>query len=346
MNPASGLRLKRALVTGANGFLGGHLVESLQGQNVETRAAIRHSAERSHLKSLDAECVELDWQDESALRRAMAGVDVVFHLAAAVASNSLPALYEANVGLTDRLARACAGLENPPVIIYCSSIAAGGPTRLGELRTEAQIPCPISEYGRSKRGGEIALARLADRIPASIVRPGIVVGPRNHELLPMFKTIALLRAHFVPCFHPPQLSLVYVKDVCEVLIQAAKRGARLPAEASSQQIGQGIYYASSWEMPNYGQLGRMIGEALGLGSPMIVHLTEPQSWLVGLIGEIAASIQGIAPAVSRDKIREGIATNWATSPAKTEQELGVTSSAPLAVRLEEAAQWYREAGWL
>lgn len=341
-----GLKLRRALVTGANGFIGGHLIESLQKRNVAVRGAVRGAADREFLESLDIECLRVDWRDDAALAKAAEGVDAVFHLAAAVSAVEIETLYEINVGLTERMARACASVPNPPVFVYCSTIAAAGPSPRGELRTEADPPSPISAYGRSKRGGEIVLERMASRLPATIVRPGIVVGPRNRELLPIYQTIHQLRVHFVPNFHPPRLTMLHVDDACEILIRAAERGARLPEEPQPASVGRGIYYAASWEHPNYDQLGRMVGEGLGIGSPLILHLHEPMNWLVGFAGEMIARFQGTNPAVSRDKICEAIASSWATSPAKTERELGHRTSDAIADHLAELGTWYRESGWL
>ena len=68
---------------------------------------------------------------------------------------------------------------------------------------EADAPEPISNYGRSKLAGEQEALAFADKVPTTIVRPGIVFGPRNKQLLPIFKTIKYLNLHVVPGYHPP-----------------------------------------------------------------------------------------------------------------------------------------------
>src|SRR5205823_4142629 len=115
-----------------------------------------------------------DVTEPDSLPAAVAGVDVVYNLAGLTKALRTSDQTRVNGSGVDHLAKLCAAQESPPVHVLVSSIAAGGPTPRGKLRYESDEPAPISNYGRSKREGEISAGRWANRVPTTIVRPGVV----------------------------------------------------------------------------------------------------------------------------------------------------------------------------
>src|SRR5262245_51188410 len=89
------LPYSRVLVTGGTGFVGSHLVDVLCQQNIEVRVLARKTSDRTLLQS-GVEVIEGDLQDEATLRRAVRGVEIVFHLAAATRARSERGYVEAN----------------------------------------------------------------------------------------------------------------------------------------------------------------------------------------------------------------------------------------------------------
>jgi len=83
----------------------------------------------------------------------------------------------------------------------------------GKLKTEADPLSPVSHYGHSKRAGERAAARYADRVPITVVRPSIVLGEADVLGLPLFRSIARWGVHAVPGFRRPRFSLIHADDL-------------------------------------------------------------------------------------------------------------------------------------
>lgn len=340
-----------ALITGASGFIGGHLAEALIRRGVHVRCLVRRPETCVQLEQAGAELFCGDVTQPASLHTAMQGVDVVYHLAALTSAFRFTDLLQVNEQGTGNVARACAAQPNPPVHIYVSSIAAAGPIDRGQVRTEADRPNPVSNYGRTKRAGELAAEEFAHLVPTTVIRPGIVFGERNREMLPMFSTIERFRIHPQPGFSPPPLSLIYVNDLIDMLISAAARGQRIPAEnacveSTSQTTGQGYYFACVEEYPTYSELGQMLARALGRQRVLVVPLAGPLPWVAASVNEIMSRVRGSSDTFNIDKIREATVSSWACSPAAAKADLGFAPSATLEEQFAATAEWYRDNDWI
>jgi nucleoside-diphosphate-sugar epimerase len=337
-----------ALVTGGTGFIGGHLVERLLAGNWHVRCAVRSEGRAAWLKGLGAEICQVDRLDARAMTPLCSGMDCVFHVAGATAALRAADFSTVNASGTAAMAEACAAQNSPPVLIGVSSVAAAGPSARGCVKTESDEAAPISHYGRSKLGGEQALRRLADGVPTTIVRPGIVFGPRDRACLSIFAGIAQSGMHVYPRWRTPPLSIVYVQDLIELLIAAAERGERLPSPALNGNAppGQGIYFACRDEYPTYHEFGRLATEALGRKWFLPLPLTPPIPFVVAGISQLAGRLRGKPSMVNLDKIREAIAPSWACSAEKARRDLGFSPAAPLSEQLRATVAWYRAERWL
>ena len=342
---------RRAVVTGGTGFIGGHLVSKLQTAGLEVRCLCRANSNTEPLREQGVDCRVVDWMDARSVADGIGDADLVFHLAATTATWNTREFYQTNTTITAHVAQACALRTSPPVLLICSSIAAAGPVPRGETRLPDTPAAPISHYGKSKRGGELAAVLLADQVPLTIVRPGIVFGPNDRHLLPAFETIDKLRLHFVPGFRSPQLSWIHVDDVVEILWRAAVRGTRastiVPAEADvrDEDMLSGFYFATCPEHVDFREIGRLIG--MGLDRRFVtLHIPQPLPWLLGAGVEVFSRLQGRTPALQVDKMREASAPSWACRDDRLASELEFTFPADLQTRIRQTAQWYREAGWL
>lgn len=338
--------METVLVTGGSGFIGRNLVAELARRSCRIRCLVRPSSQVRHLHKAGAELFVGDVNQPDSLLAAVRGVDTVFHLAGLLAAPRIEELLQINGQGTWNVASACAAQSRPPVLITVSSLAAAGPVAKGSVRCESDPPAPVSDYGRSKRSGELAVEAWSDRVPTTVVRPGIVFGPWDRLMLPMFRSIARLGIHPIPTFAPPPLSLLHVQDLVDILLRAAERGTRLTKASSGLSTGAGYYFACSGQYVTYLDWGRMSAEALGRRHVFLFHLVEPLPWLVAGVSEMLARLAQQTVIVNVDKMRESLQPSWAASPQAIRDQLGFQEPYSLDQRLCQTVDWYREHRWL
>src|SRR4030043_1833520 len=213
----------KALVTGANGFIGSHLAEELVRRGWEVTCLVRRPRGLGWIETLQVRLVRGDCREKPTLGPAVEGADYFFHLAGIIDALEWEEYYQANVVGTRNLLEACA--ERKPGLkkfIYVSSISAAGPSEKGRALTEDDPNRPISDSGRSKLAAEEAVREFGGMLPIAIIRPPNIIGPRQRELQ---EAIRLIKRRIKPAVGTgePQTSLCYVRDVVEALILAAER---------------------------------------------------------------------------------------------------------------------------
>jgi nucleoside-diphosphate-sugar epimerase len=224
-----------ALVTGATGFIGRHLLTPLLENGIRTRAFVRPS---SNVRALEAQGIEIvrgDFHNQDILAAAVAGVDVVFHAAGYVTTFSPFTVGEAT-------GRAWAPYQEGNVEFTAALLEASLAARVGRFlyvssssvyAPEAPVPtpedaplCPLSLYGRSKLLAEEAVRASQERgLLTTIVRPAIAYGPGDRAFTPL--ALRLARLPFLPLVNGGRhkLDLIYAADVADLLWTVAQRPA-------------------------------------------------------------------------------------------------------------------------
>lgn len=319
---------KIAFVTGGTGFVGSHLVEALlQRGYSEIRCLVR--SEPKWLKGLDVVHIRGSLSDSTLVEQALRGVDFVYHLGAMTRAPTWEMLYEANVTSTINLMMVAATAKISKVCI-ASSLAVVGDT--GEVLADESTPCePVSMYGRSKLAMEHALANMD--LPMVIIRPPVVYGPRDRDLLTFFT--AVNRGFCVVPRGDPGLSLVYVLDLVRGIIEAAE----------SPWTTSETYYVGSRRIISWGKLKKSSESALGKKSRMI---QIPRSLIMplGIISEFAGKLSRTYPALNREKAREILHATKQCSSIKAGEHFGYASQVSLNDGIKETIEWYRTQGWI
>lgn len=322
----------KALVTGATGFVGGHLVEHLRRRGVEVTALVRSPARAAALAPLGVRLERGDLHDEGALARAVASQDVIYHVAGAVAARDEAAYMAANRVGTENLLRAAEPAGRARFVLV-SSMAAGGPAEVGVPKRAESEPHPVTAYGRSKLAGE-AIVR-AGTLPWVIVRPPTVYGPRDRDNL--IKVFRIARTGIAPVFGDGsmELSAVYAPDLAEALALAGE---------SPAATGQ-VYYVNHPEIVTSAGLVRAIARAMGR-SVRVIGLPEGVARGMLAITGGAARLLGRTTILNADKANEFFQPAWTGDSGPFTRDTGWHAAHDLSAGLAKTYLWYRDAGWL
>jgi nucleoside-diphosphate-sugar epimerase len=324
----------RALVTGATGFLGSHLVEALVSGGHQVTALVRSPGKASLLTRLDVRQVRGDLHDSPALVEAARGQDVIYHVAGAIAAANEADFLAANRDGTRNLVEAAVRSGSPRFLLV-SSMAAGGPAERGRPRRGDEPDHPVTRYGRSKLAGE-AVVR-GSSLSWTIVRPPIIYGPRDYEVLKIFK---LARAGIVPMFGSgdQELSAVYAPDLAQALILAGSTGKTVAK----------TYYACHPEIFTTIELVKSVATAVrgAAAQTTMIHLP---GWLarVGLsVTGAVAALTGKPTILTPDKANEFFQPAWTGDPSPLTEDTGWIPVYGRAEGLALTAAWYQSNGWM
>lgn len=323
----------RALVTGATGFVGGHLLDHLLARGDTVTALVRTPVKAIGLAERGVRLVSGDLGDLDALTAAADGAEVIYHVAALTGAVDEAEFLTANRDGTARVVAAARAAGGDPRIVLISSLAAGGPAMRDRPRRDAGDDQPVTMYGRSKLASEQVVREQP--LPWTILRPPTIYGPRDRDnLITIFKAA---RLGFAPVFGDgsQQLSLVHVDDLVDGIIRAGEAPAVLG----------GTYYTNHPEVITSAELVQAIGRTMGRS----IRLIPLPEWLA----RTALSATGAWAAIFRqrtilraDKANEFYQPAWTGDPARFISATGWAPRFDSATGLLDTADWYRTHGWL
>jgi nucleoside-diphosphate-sugar epimerase len=266
-----------------------------------------------------------------ALRSAVHGQELIYHVAGLVAARSEAEFFEINRNGTLRLLEAATDAGQPRIVLV-SSLAAAGPTARGTRLTGDEEPRPVTAYGRSKLAGEEVLRR--GTLPWTIVRPPAVYGPYDTEMLRVFRAAKLGVA---PVFGngAQELSLVYGPDLGKALAVAGR---------TPETTGK-IYYASHPEVLTSASLVQTIGRAMGR-SVRLVPLPRWSARAALTVTAALARVSGRPTLLTPDKANEFFAPAWICDSTPLTTATGWHAEFDFAAGAAATAAWYRASGML
>jgi nucleoside-diphosphate-sugar epimerase len=212
-----------ALVTGAAGFVGRHVVRALHERHYRVIAAVHSRRHHAAFAGLDGvETLQADVLDRRALDEAMRGVDEVYHLAALVDAHKPRAqLLLVNAEGT-RNVWECAAQQGVARALYCSSAAVYGLLSRTSRPIDERVPArAVEPYGSSKRLGEEAALAVAARtgVHTVIIRPVAVFGPGEHTPFGnALRGAAVSKLLIASGFENKSFNYVHVEDVAQAAV--------------------------------------------------------------------------------------------------------------------------------
>lgn len=328
----------KVLVTGAAGFLGGHLVDMLLERGDDVRAMVRPVEDSSRLRTLkNVEVVYGDLTDVESLRQAVQGVQRVYNIAAKTGPWGLEEVYHAiNVrGLADLInASMDAGVQR---IVHASSITVYGHNLHGIVTEDHPYHAEDNPYSRTKIAGEKLIASLVkDRgAPVVIVRPGWIYGPRDNASFGRYLSMIESGKLFFFGSGKNIVSPVYVRDVAQGVIKAG--------DAGDEVIGR-AYTITNDQRVTQEEYLNTIADALHVKH---ISLRVPFSflYLAGRSAELLWQAMGRRNAAPPPLSTYGVTLQGRDqifSIDKARKELGYAPEYDIKRGVEEGVRWYQE----
>jgi len=331
---------KVILVTGSTGFIGSRMVDRLlvEGRSVRVLLRPESSSASATAAREGLEQVRAAYDDAEALGRAVAGVEVIIHLAGVTKASDEAGFVAGNVMPVENLLDA-AKRHNPELcrFLLVSSLAAAGPASSPSPGVrEADQPGPVSAYGRSKLLGEQAALRNAGAVPLTIVRPPAVYGPGDRDILEVF---AMMKKGYLLSAGSGQqqrFSMIHVDDLIEGTLLALR-----------SEVGAGqTFFITSPRGYAWDEVIEAARPVLSFGRLLRIDLPKPLVFALGATLETVAKLTGKPALINRDKAAELVQDYWVCSSDKAEKELGFVAKTPLAEGVAETLCWYQRGGWL
>ena len=327
----------RILLSGASGFIGGHVARALAERGHELRLLARPTSDLSDLGGIPFTRAQGDLEAERGERRAAfaaacEGVDCAIHCAARLRGTSEAEFAGANAEAAGDLAEAAAAAGASRFVLL-SSLAALGAAAGGEAEPPDAPPHPISAYGRSKAAGEAAVLAAAGTMAVSIIRPPLVYGPGDRGLLPFFQMASrgvILRLGD----GSNRVAAVYGPDLAE----AAALAAESPAGGTYHAADEGGPY--TWN-----ELIDAIERAAGRRLRVI---PLPGAAFEGMarLAEAWARATGSAPLLDRSRVAEMRQPAWLCDPSALTAATGWRGATDIRDGVARTWAWYRDRGWL
>lgn len=304
----------RILVTGASGFVGSHLTERLLDDGHEVFAIVRTPAKvkikhsRLHLLQGDLSDSNNSWQASLPTT-----IDAVVHTAGLVHSYNTKDFFDVNTHGTERLVCVLKSKFNSPLrFILISSLAAAGPSSKGQKKLLSDSDNPVSDYGRSKKYAETyLLENSALNWTNIIIRPPMVIGPRDPAVLDIFK---MVRDGIVilPDLNSrkKEYSFVCVFDLVETITLSL-----------NQPLAHATLYSAHDSVITFEELIFTIQKEMNKKRLIFLPLpgiaTKAASQLLAMANKVSAHQLRLTP----DKIKELLPFAWTCDASQTQEDL-------------------------
>lgn len=325
-----------ALVTGATGFTGSVLVRKLCERGTRVRAVARGTSKLDELRDLPVDWIRGDVADAATIERAAAGVDYVFHVAAAYRESGLSDEVYRRVHVASTRLLAQAVLANPGFkrFVHVSTVGVHGHIACPPANEEYPFD-PGDIYQKTKAEAELWLRDFAPkhRLPFTVIRPAAIYGPGDRRLLKVFKMAA---KPFFPVLGRSKglYHLIHVDDLTEVFLLAATHPAAL---------GQ-VFICGDPAAVSLAQMVRSIAEEYGKMPRLIRIPAGPVFWLAGLCEAVCRPF-GVAPPLYRRRVAF-FTKDRSFDTAKLRDRLGYAYRWTGDQGLRATARWYLEHGWV
>lgn len=323
-------RPKVALVTGASGFIGSHVVEALLARGWRVRCLVRKTSVLRWIPTDDVTLINGDVRLAGEdLDRAVRNVSVVFHLAGLTSAANDVEYVASNVEGTRNVVDAMRRSAADALLVFSSSLSAAGPARKRPLN-ETDEPSPVSAYGRSKLTAERIVT--SSGLEHLIIRPPAVYGPRDSDILAAFR-MAQRGIDLRVAPDGQRLSLVHVHDLATGFVCAA------------ESEGRGLYYMTDGMIHTVESISEQIARAVGK-QPRIVNVSPGVAEAISQVERFRGVLTGSKPLLTPDRIKELSQKDWTCDDTRARLDVDYEPKVSLPEGMQITAEWYRAQGWI
>lgn len=326
---------KTAVVTGANGFVGSHLVDILLANNYKVRCIIRKTSNTRWLDGKDVEIFTCGLSDKEGLRKCFANTDYIFHVAGVVKSKKPEGYFYGNVELTRNLLETALEFkETIKRLVIVSSQTACGPSLNGKPITEEDECKPITTYGRSKLAEEKLALSFKEKLPITICRAPAVYGERDTEIFIFFQTFNKGLMTTIG-FNKKLVSLIHVKDLVSGFLLAAE----------SQNAAGETYFISSEKYYTWEEVGEVTSRVMQK-KPFKVKVPHFIVYTIAAIAQFFSLASSKAATLNIEKAKDITQAAWICDTSKAIRDLGYRQNISLEEGIKLTVDWYKKMKWI
>lgn len=327
----------KALITGANGFVGSVLTDYLSSKDWNISCLVRKSSNLKYLKNKKVNLIYGDLTIKSSLKSLDDDYDYIFHIAGKTFGRNFDEFYEANViGTKNLIETINEKVKNIKRFVFLSSQTASGPSQNYEFPVkEIDSPNPITSYGKSKLSAEYEIKKFENKIPFTILRATAIYGRRDMAILPVFQSVKYGLGTLIG-FKDKYISLLNVDDIVRGIYLSVTNGNTI----------NNIYFLTSEKFYTWNQILEIIKKELNKKYLLKIKIPHFLVLAIAKLSEMIGNLKGKPPIFNYEKGIDFIQNYWTCSHKKAENDFNFVQEIDINTGISDTIKWYKENGFL
>lgn len=321
---------KTFLVTGANGFVGSHIIDNLQQNQHKIYCLVRKTSNLEWLNDKDVQLIYGSLNELNEIEKIKNEIDIVIHCAGVVQSKKKDLFTEVNIEGTKNLLNS---FNNCKIckFIYISSLTAAGPSNEAKPYKEGMESKPLTSYGKSKLQAEKLVQD--SELPYIILRPGAIFGERDKAMFSVFKMAS--KGIFAEVGkNKKYVSMIDGKQFADIV--------ELVSSSNVVNTNYNCAFPEAVELSSFNLILKEIFQKKGL----TLKVPEKLLKIFGRVNEYLSNLTGISSVFDRDKAIDITQDFWTCDISKLQKETGWKPYKSFKERVIETANWYKEKNWI
>ncbi len=322
--------MPKLLVTGSNGFVGSHIVEDALAQGYSVYAGVRKSSNLQYLQDPRINFVYYNFENEDNLREQLSShhFDYIVLNAGVTNAPNKETYFKINAGYIRKICRILIE-ENviPKKLVLISSLASYGPAdrQLNQILDQNATPHPVTWYGESKLQAE-QFVQSFKKIPSIILRPTAVYGPRDVDMVEVYKTIKKGIEPIIGKGEQLQ-TFIYIKDLSRLVIHTLSSSVRNKAYF----VSDGIPYP-------HNELNNLLKSKLDKKT-ISIRIPIPAMKAIAAVSEWTGKLKGEFPLLNKNKVKEYFARSFAVDITELKNDFNFAPQYNLSQGLDITLDW-------